>query len=115
MCFYATSATFETTSLESPLCLSCPLLQDADGQASLDTPLEEPKQEEPEPEEPKLEELELEEPKPEELELEEPKLEEPEPEVCEMPSQKQLAVESVEMSVESSLSGHVVPEVTIEG
>lgn len=42
-------------------------------------------------------------------------LEEPKLEVCETPCQKQLAVESVEMSVESSLSGHVVPEVTIEG
>ncbi|XP_011617970.2 fibrous sheath CABYR-binding protein-like isoform X3 [Takifugu rubripes] len=68
---------------------------DADGQACLDAPLEEPKLEEPK--------------------LEEPKLEEPKLEVCEMPCQKQLAVESVEMSVESSLSGHVVPEVTIEG
>lgn len=75
---------FESMSLESS-CLSCPPLQDADGQACLDAPPEEPK-------------------------LEEPKLE-----VCEMPCQKQLAVESVEMSVESSLSGHVVPEVTIEG
>lgn len=76
--------TFETTGLESSR-LSCPPLQDADGEPCLDAPLEEPK-------------------------LEEPKLE-----VCEMPCQKQLAVESVEMSVESSLSGHVVPEVTIEG
>ncbi|XP_056889433.1 fibrous sheath CABYR-binding protein-like isoform X2 [Takifugu flavidus] len=66
---------------------------DADGQACLDAPLEEPKLEEPKLEEPKLE---------------EPKLEEPKLEVCEMPCQKQLAVES-------SLSGHVVPEVTIEG
>lgn len=42
-------------------------------------------------------------------------LEEPKLEVCDMPCQKQLAVDSVEMSVESSLSGPVVPEVTIEG
>lgn len=41
--------------------------------------------------------------------------EEPKPDVCDMPCQMQLVVESVEMSVESTLSGHVVPEVSIEG
>lgn len=40
-------------------------------------------------------------------------MDEPEPEVCEMPRQMQL--ESVEMPVESPLSGHVVSEVSIEG
>lgn len=41
--------------------------------------------------------------------------EEPKMEVCDVPCQLQLAVDSVEMSVESSLSGHIVPEVSIEG
>lgn len=41
--------------------------------------------------------------------------EEPKSEVCDMPCQMQLAVESVEMSVESALSGHIAPEVSIEG
>lgn len=36
-------------------------------------------------------------------------------EVCDMPCQMQLAVESVELSVESPLNGHIVPEVSIEG
>lgn len=85
---------FDTRVL-TPLVFIRPLLQDADGQACSDAQLEEPKLEEPK--------------------LEEPKLEEPKLEVCDTPCQKQLAVESVEMSVESSLSGHVVPEVTIEG
>ncbi|XP_044051278.1 calphotin-like isoform X1 [Siniperca chuatsi] len=46
--------------------------------------------------------------------------EEPKSEICDMPCQMQLAVESVqissmEMSVEPSLNGHIVPEVSIEG
>lgn len=40
---------------------------------------------------------------------------EPKSEVCDMPCQMQLAVESVELSVESPLNGHIVPEVSIEG
>ncbi|XP_051807139.1 calphotin-like isoform X3 [Acanthochromis polyacanthus] len=46
--------------------------------------------------------------------------EEPKSEMCDMPCQMQLAVESVqlnsvEMSVETALNGHIVPEVSIEG
>lgn len=41
--------------------------------------------------------------------------EEPKAEVCDMPCQMELAVESAEMSVESALGGHMVPEVSIEG
>ena len=40
---------------------------------------------------------------------------EPKSEICDMPCQMQLAVESVEMSVEASMNGHIVPEVSIEG
>jgi len=40
--------------------------------------------------------------------------EEPKSEICDMPCQMQHAVESVEMSVEASLNGHIVPEVSIE-
>ncbi|XP_075961125.1 uncharacterized protein LOC142964611 [Anarhichas minor] len=46
--------------------------------------------------------------------------EEPKLEICHLPCQMQLAVESVqlssiEMSVEASLNGHIAPEVSIEG
>ncbi|KAM9744062.1 uncharacterized protein ACNS7B_011365 isoform 3-T3 [Menidia menidia] len=46
--------------------------------------------------------------------------EEPKPEICEMPCQMQLSVESVplsstDISVETALNGHMVPEVSIEG
>ncbi|XP_035801535.1 probable serine/threonine-protein kinase kinX isoform X2 [Amphiprion ocellaris] len=46
--------------------------------------------------------------------------EEPKSEMCDMPCQMQLAVESVqlssvEMPVETALNGHIVPEVSIEG
>lgn len=41
--------------------------------------------------------------------------EEPKKEICDMPCQMQLTVESVEMSVEASMNGHIVPEVSIEG
>ncbi|XP_008281753.1 calphotin-like isoform X3 [Stegastes partitus] len=46
--------------------------------------------------------------------------EEPKPELCDMPCQMQLAVESVqlgsvELSVEAAMNGHIVPEVSIEG
>lgn len=41
--------------------------------------------------------------------------EEPKAEVCDMPCQMELVVESAEMSVESALGGHMVPEVSIEG
>lgn len=41
--------------------------------------------------------------------------EEPKPEICDISCQMQLNVESVETSVEATLNGHIVPEVSIEG
>ncbi|XP_028270365.1 uncharacterized protein LOC114441574 isoform X3 [Parambassis ranga] len=41
--------------------------------------------------------------------------EEPKSEICDMPCQMQLAVETAEMSVETGLNAHIVPEVSIEG